>query len=309
MARRQDDWDDYTSSLTYAYNCRVHASLGMPPFELALTRPPPTTALQVQPRAEELAPLAQKQAFLERLKTLRLRADVQLSTAQERYKRSYDRGVKPKNARLREGDEAYVRVEVTDAGRSHKLESQVHGPYRVLENAGHTLRLQVGLDAIRVSSDRVTPAPGHQGTQQDPVVVPESRESPAQEPDPVTEMRASQRPVVAGPGRTPERWRKEGASATQKPNRVRFDIPSDCPTPRSREEYVIDRLVDVEQDVQGKTFYRVRWLGYKPEEDTWEWEGNLPNHFIRRYKKGASRKARGDLLVAELMYLGLGPHF
>ena len=309
VARRQDDWDDYTSSLTYAYNCRVHASLGMPPFELALTRPPPTTALQVQPRAEELAPLAQKQAFLERLKTLRLRADGQLSTAQERYKRSYDRGVKPKNARLREGDEAYVRVEVTDAGRSHKLESQVHGPYRVLENAGHTLRLQVGLDAIRVSSDRVTPAPGHQGTQQDPVVVPEPRESPAQEPDPVTEMRASQRPVVAGPGRTPERWRKEGASATQKPNRVRFDIPSDCPTPRSREEYVIDRLVDVEQDAQGKTFYRVRWLGYKPEEDTWEWEGNLPNHFIRRYKKGASRKARGDLRVAELMYLGLGPHF
>ena len=122
-------------------------------------------------------------------------------------------------------------------------------------------------------------------------------------------MRASQRPVVAGPGRTPERGRKEEESATRQPNRVRFDIPSDCPTPRSREEYVIDRLVDVEQDAQGKTFYRVRWLGYKPEEDTWEWEGNLPNHFIRRYKKGASRKARGDLLVAELMYLGLGPHF
>jgi hypothetical protein len=41
VARRQDDWDDYTASLTCAYNCRVHTSLGMPPFELALTRPRP----------------------------------------------------------------------------------------------------------------------------------------------------------------------------------------------------------------------------------------------------------------------------
>jgi transposase InsO family protein len=32
VARRQDDWDEFTAALTYAYNCRVHSSLGMPPF-------------------------------------------------------------------------------------------------------------------------------------------------------------------------------------------------------------------------------------------------------------------------------------
>jgi hypothetical protein len=32
VAARQDDWDDYTSAVTFAYKYRVHSSLGMPPF-------------------------------------------------------------------------------------------------------------------------------------------------------------------------------------------------------------------------------------------------------------------------------------
>jgi transposase InsO family protein len=52
ISKRQDDWDDFTSAVTFAYNCREHSSLGMPPFELALTRPPTTLALQALLRAE-----------------------------------------------------------------------------------------------------------------------------------------------------------------------------------------------------------------------------------------------------------------
>jgi hypothetical protein len=81
VAQRQDDWDDYTSTVTYAYNCRVHSSLGMPPFELALLRPPPTLSLQASPRPEEVSPKTLKRDFLERLKTLRLRAGVNLHKA------------------------------------------------------------------------------------------------------------------------------------------------------------------------------------------------------------------------------------
>jgi transposase InsO family protein len=137
VAARQDDWDDYTSAVTFAYNCRVHSSLGMAPFELALTRPPQSLSLQQNPRADERTPNTLKREFLERLKTLRLRAGENLHQAQTRYKRSYDRGVVQKNGNLQEGNEAYLRVEVTDAGRNHKLESLVQGPYRVVENAGH----------------------------------------------------------------------------------------------------------------------------------------------------------------------------
>jgi Integrase core domain len=160
VARRQDDWDEYTSTLTYAYNCRVHSALGMPPFELALTRTPTTTSLQDMPRDEEMDPKTEKQAMLERLKTLRVRADGKLSAAQTRYKTDYDRGVtRKKNAKLREGDLVYVKLEVTEVGRSHKLDSLVHGPYGVIENAEHTFRLQMGPDIVRISSDRITEAP------------------------------------------------------------------------------------------------------------------------------------------------------
>jgi hypothetical protein len=56
----------------------------MPPFELALTRPPHTLALQTLPRADEIAPATLKREFLEWLKTLRLRAGENLHTAQVR---------------------------------------------------------------------------------------------------------------------------------------------------------------------------------------------------------------------------------
>jgi hypothetical protein len=123
--KRQDDWDDYTAAVTYAYNCRVHSSLGIPPFELALTRPPPTLSLQAQPREEELTPKTAKQEFLERIKTLRLRASGNLHKAQTRYKRNFDQHIREKNEDLQEGDEAYDKVEVTETGRNHKLESLV----------------------------------------------------------------------------------------------------------------------------------------------------------------------------------------
>ena len=84
VAARQDDWDDFTSAVTFAYNCRVHSSLGMPPFELALSRPPRTLSLEASPRAQELTPEAEKKDFLERLKTLRLSANQSLHKAQAR---------------------------------------------------------------------------------------------------------------------------------------------------------------------------------------------------------------------------------
>jgi hypothetical protein len=127
VAARQDDWDDYTTAVTFGYNCRVHASLGMPPFELALTRPSRSLSLQAQPRTEERTPNTLKKEFLERLKTMRLRAGMNLHQAQARYKKNFDRGVSRKNVNLQEGEEAYVHVEVTDVGRNHKLESLVQG--------------------------------------------------------------------------------------------------------------------------------------------------------------------------------------
>jgi transposase InsO family protein len=52
IAANQSNWDEFTSALTFAYNARVHASLGMAPFELVLSRPPVTLTVSV-PGAED----------------------------------------------------------------------------------------------------------------------------------------------------------------------------------------------------------------------------------------------------------------
>jgi transposase InsO family protein len=85
VAQRQDDWDDCTSAVMFAYNGRVHATLGMPPFELALSRPPLALSLQATPRRDEVRPTTEKQQLLERLKTLRRRPTENLHKAQARY--------------------------------------------------------------------------------------------------------------------------------------------------------------------------------------------------------------------------------
>jgi hypothetical protein len=162
---------------------------------------------------------------LERLKTLRLRAGENLHKAQVRYKKSYERGVLRKNTDLSVGDEAYLRVEITDVGRNNKLESLVQGPYRVVENAGTTLRLCIGDETVRVSSDRVTRAP----KRSKPLTPTPTPETPS---DPVTPPPAREKDVVSSKPKPP-------------PRRVRFALPEVIPDPGPREnEYVIDRLVN-----------------------------------------------------------------
>jgi hypothetical protein len=99
---------------------------------------------------------------MERLKTLCIRAGGNLHRAQAQYKERSDKKVGPKNSEVKEGDDVFLRVEVTEVGRNHKLESLVQGPYRVLENAGANFRLRIGAEDVRVSSDRVTTAPGRE---------------------------------------------------------------------------------------------------------------------------------------------------
>jgi transposase InsO family protein len=285
VAKRQDDWDDYTSAVTFAYNCRVHSSLGMPPFELVLSRPPLTLSLQARPRQEEITPRGAKQEFLERLKTLRIRAGGNLHTAQARYKADFDKRVRPKNSEVKEGDEVFLRVEVTEVGRNHKLESLVQGPYQVLENAGTTFRLRIGGDDIRVSSDRVTPAP--------------RRESPSTEEVQPPPMGVGS-PGEAFPDTPAVATRAEPRPLRQK-KKVRFNLP--LPSREAREspvadrtpneaEFVIDKLVDFGESADGNRLYRVRWLGYEVRDDTWEPEINLPAQFIRRYWKNKERASR-----------------
>jgi hypothetical protein len=143
VSRRQDDWDEYTSAVTYAYNCRVHSSLGIPPMKLVVSRPPVTISLDNTPRDEEVAPLPAKREFLERLRTLRERAGGNIHRAQVRYKQGYDRTVKETNRVIVEGNEVYVRAETPQGEQHSKFDSLAKVPYRVESNDGHTMLLRV----------------------------------------------------------------------------------------------------------------------------------------------------------------------
>ena len=208
-----------------------------------------------------------------------------------------------KNANLEEGDDAYVRVEVTDVGRNHKLESLVQGPYRVVENAGNTFRLRIGEETVRVSSDRVTRAPSRgkdpvgDKTSSERIITTAPRQEAEQEepesPPDLTSPDGILPPPTEGlppVGLTPG---KEKPPRVKR--RVRFTLPEATPVPprdkepsnnASAQEYVVDKIVDaVDGFGDGSLVYRVRWLGYDPSEDTWEPEEHLPAHFIRRYWK------------------------
>jgi hypothetical protein len=147
------------------------------------------------------------------------------------------------------------------------LESLVQGPYRVVENAGTTFRLQIGEDTVRVSSDRVTPAPRTEETSDEDDSDLPTR--PPQEGVPVDRARPERQ-------LTPESRSHSILRSPQSPSnphRVRFRSPRSelPPSDEVREfedrEYVIDRVVDV--DERGR-FYRIRWLDYEENEDAWE---------------------------------------
>jgi hypothetical protein len=147
----------------FVYNCRIHTSLGLAPFELVLSRPPATLAVESLEPGSDNPPSTVKLKFLELLKGLLPMSRRQLADAQDCDNRIYDRGVRLKNSSLSEGSYVFVRRETHEPNVNPKLYQQVDGPYEVVCNDERTLLLRMGDKFIRVSSDRVTPAPEQTG--------------------------------------------------------------------------------------------------------------------------------------------------
>ena len=70
VAENQRSWDEFTSALTFGYNCRVHASLGIAPFELVFSRPPPPFSVETSSRGDVYSPANVRRHFLRRLDEL-----------------------------------------------------------------------------------------------------------------------------------------------------------------------------------------------------------------------------------------------
>ncbi|QRW20585.1 hAT family dimerization protein [Rhizoctonia solani] len=70
-----------------------------------------------------------------------------------------------------------------------------------------------------------------------------------------------------------------------------------CPPPITvdgEEEYEVEGITDMEER-NGKWFFRVKWKGYGPEENTWEPRENLKNagKILKKYEEEIKKKALG----------------
>jgi transposase InsO family protein len=257
IAANQNNWDEFTSALTFAYNARVHTAIGLAPFELVLSRPPVTLSTENPSTEIEISAETEKLRFLRRLKELLPMAAERLRMAQQRYKRNYDAHVRPKNQGIPEGGWVYVRKEVYDAGVNPKLLDQVDGPFQVADKDDHTMLLRMGDHLVRVSSDRITPAPTPRTHSNEMSSSPNASE-------PVT-VDTGEPDLVALPAQKGARLVDES---------VEDDM-----------EYVIDRIVGMRKESDGTIRYRIRWYGYNRDADTWEPEGNLPGPMVRSYNR------------------------
>ena len=153
-----DDWDRYISGVTYAYNCTVHRTTKTTPFDLVLSRPPPTFTLEHGPSPTRRPSAATKADFVRRVEESIAKARAGLAKTQARYKRDFDKRVRRANRGLHTGD--YVYLDPSDGSKKlGKLQSPAVGPYRVVSNDKRTLVIDRDGIIERVSADRVVYAP------------------------------------------------------------------------------------------------------------------------------------------------------
>lgn len=161
------DWDLYTGALTFAYNTHVHTATGFSPFELVLSRPPASLAMEKESERGSRTPKETRAAWLKRLgetiETVRSR----LETAQRRTKRNFDERLRRRRKKFRVGDMVVVKLdkESRPAGQAHKLAPKTEGPFRVTFVRTKTVIIRRGDSREEGSTDRVElTSPSHDET-------------------------------------------------------------------------------------------------------------------------------------------------
>lgn len=100
----EDDWDVYTSALTYVYDNQIHKSKQSKLFELVLSRPRTDFTLHPNVVDRPAATRETSKDFLKRMDIVMQRAYGELEAMEERCKRSFDKSVRRVNGCLRADD-------------------------------------------------------------------------------------------------------------------------------------------------------------------------------------------------------------
>lgn len=245
-------WHELTPALAFAYNTQVHRSTGVAPFDLVLSRPPGSVTIKPEKDMHDAPPPSHAKAqFVAHMRRLVQQSRGVLAKAQGRYKRDYDKRVRPQ-APITAGDRVYLErqgpgptAEPGERSR-HKLSPKADGPYPVVASTEHTVTiLRDGLNE-KVSRDRVSKAPT------------------------TPEQSAEVLPPLSGDNSKPP------TSGPEQAQEARRSIPA----PKYAEQHVMDALVDY--DSTNDTF-KVRWNGCSADEDTWEPPGHIPSNAMASY--------------------------
>jgi hypothetical protein len=155
----QDDWDEHVRGVVYGYNCQVHATTGLSPFELVLSRPPAVPILVARPiQSDGKSKPEFLSTFLTQLSRLASKTKEELAAQQQRYKDVYDAHVRVRNKDIEAGDLVFVRT-FSEAPGSPKLLVPSTGPYVVEARNERIFRVRTPSGIVQVNSDRVTKSP------------------------------------------------------------------------------------------------------------------------------------------------------
>jgi len=280
VADPQKDWDAYVGPLTYAYNLQVNRSTGTAPFNLVLSRIPPSAVIAARATAHpadgpQTPTTAQaKRSILRRYESALSLAKERLTATQRRCKRDFDRKVM-EGPHLKEGDEVFLDKPEGNSDEppdvTRKLAPTTSGPFKVLATDRDTVAIEVnGLRDV-VCRDRVTkvPTPSLPGIPATPphghrAEIPHSTTSGATAPrDTGIRITAIGEPIL--------------------------DAPDAIMTPEGDILYAVDHIVSHRRTPAG-VLYRVRWYGYTSKDDTEEPPEHIPENFLRRYQANLARK-------------------
>ena len=169
VSEHQDNWDQFVQPLTYAYNSQVHASTGVTPFSLTLSRQPPFPIVDRPSTAaptldDNITPSSRtmRVRLLKRPATMFDKADSRSARARAAYKRYADRSAT--HVPIFEKDDfVLIRRPPTEAKTTQerdeniaqsKLRYRMTGPYRVVSATPETVTIDLDGQHITVSNDR-----------------------------------------------------------------------------------------------------------------------------------------------------------
>jgi hypothetical protein len=160
----QTTWDRYSHAVTYAYNTQVHSSTGFSPFDLVLSRSPPSMGLILDPileLEEQFSPVSprsreeirrRRERDRERLRRGVSKVRIALQNAGRRYKANQDALMDPLDPESLIGKRVFLRRE----NRSNKLQPYGVGPYKVISAQDRVALLQGHDGPFKVSLDRIS---------------------------------------------------------------------------------------------------------------------------------------------------------